>query len=271
MIKFILTFLLICFPLINFSETKIETLNNLKPSPKKIPVTFKDHGIERVDNYYWMRDDSRKDKEILDHLNQENKYLENWFTSGKDQRDKLFEEITDRIPKKEQSVPVRLNNYEYFRRYEAGNEHGIYIRRKDKNSKEVVLLDVNILAKDKEFYQLANWSVSPKENLLVYAEDINGRRQYSIKFKDLDTDQTSNTTLENTSGDVAWSADGKYIFYVLRDEETLLPFQIFIHEVGKTQKEDVLIYQEKDTTFHLSVGNTRSMDFIEINISSSTS
>ena len=271
MIKFILTFLLICFPLINFSETKIETLNNLKPSPKKIPVTFKDHGIERVDNYYWMRDDSRKDKEILDHLNQENKYLENWFTSGKDQRDKLFEEITDRIPKKEQSVPVRLNNYEYFRRYEAGNEHGIYIRRKDKNSKEVVLLDVNILAKDKEFYQLANWSVSPKENLLAYAEDINGRRQYSIKFKDLDTDQTSNTTLENTSGDVAWSADGKYIFYVLRDEETLLPFQIFRHEVGKTQKEDVLIYQEKDTTFHLSVGNTRSMDFIEINISSTTS
>ena len=145
MIKFILTFLLICFPLINFSETKIETLNNLKPSPKKIPVTFKDHGIERVDNYYWMRDDSRKDKEILDHLNQENKYLENWFTSGKDQRDKLFEEITDRIPKKEQSVPVRLNNYEYFRRYEAGNEHGIYIRRKDKNSKEVVLLDVCLL------------------------------------------------------------------------------------------------------------------------------
>jgi len=271
MSKFILTFLLLYFPLLHFSETKIESLKNLKPSPKKIPIVFNDHGIERVDNYYWMRDDTRKDKEILNHLTLENKYLESWFKSGKDQRDKLFEEITNRIPKKEESVPVRLKNYEYFRRYEEGNEHGIYIRRKDKNSKESVLLNVNKLAKGKEFYQLANWSISPNENLLAYAEDVNGRRQYSIKFKDLEKDKTSNITLENTSGDVAWSSDGKYIFYVLRNEETLLPFQVFRHEIGKTQKEDVLIYQEQDTTFHLSVGNTRSMDFIEINISSNTS
>ena len=269
--QFILTFLLLYFPLLKFNETKIESLKNLKPSPKKIPIVFTDHGIERVDNYYWMRDDTRKDKEILNHLTLENKYLESWFKSGKDQRDKLFEEITNRIPKKEESVPVRLKNYEYFRRYEEGNEHGIYIRRKDKNSKESVLLNVNKLANGKEFYQLANWSISPNENLLAYAEDVNGRRQYSIKFKDLEKDKTSNITLENTSGDVAWSSDGKYIFYVLRNEETLLPFQAFRHEIGKTQKEDVLIYQEQDTTFYLSVGNTRSMDFIEINISSTTS
>ena len=221
MSKFILTFLLLYFPLLHFSETKIESLKNLKPSPKKIPIVFTDHGIERVDNYYWMRDDTRKDKEILNHLTLENKYLESWFKSGKDQRDKLFEEITNRIPKKEESVPVRLKNYEYFRRYEEGNEHGIYIRRKDKNSKESVLLNVNKLANGKEFYQLANWSISPNENLLAYAEDVNGRRQYSIKFKDLEKDKTSNITLENTSGDVAWSSDGKYIFYVLRNEETL--------------------------------------------------
>ena len=214
MFKFILTFLLICSSLSHFSETKIESLKHIKPSPKKIPTIFKDHGIERVDDYYWMRDDTRKNKEILDHLNSENDYLESWFLSGEDQRKKIFEEITDRIPKKEESVPVRLNNYEYFRRYESGNEHGIYIRRKDKNSEESVLLDVNILAKDKDFYQLANWSISPNENLMAYAEDTNGRRQYKIRFKDLTNNITENLSLENTSGDMAWSADGKYLFYV---------------------------------------------------------
>ena len=82
MIKFIYSFLLIYFSLLLFSETKLETLKELKPSPKKIPVTFEAHGVTRVDNYYWMRDDSRKDEEVLSHLNSENDYLENWFLSS---------------------------------------------------------------------------------------------------------------------------------------------------------------------------------------------
>ena len=114
MIKFIYSFLLIYFSLLLFSETKLETLKELKPSPKKIPVTFEAHGVTRVDNYYWMRDDSRKDEEILSHLNSENDYLENWFLSSEDSREELFEEIIGRIPEKEDSVPVRLKNYEYF-------------------------------------------------------------------------------------------------------------------------------------------------------------
>ncbi len=271
MIKYLLTFLLIFTTLLFTSENKIETLKDLKPSPKKLPVTFEAHGVKRVDNYYWMRDDSRKDPEIIAHLNEENSYLENWFVSGNDNRKALFEEITDRIPKNEDSVPVRLKNFEYFRRYKQGNEHGIYIRRKDKNSEEKILLDVNELAKNKDFYQLANWSISPKENLIAYAEDTSGRRQYRIKFKDLENEEISSFSIENTSGDMAWSSDGKYLFYVIRDEETLLPYKLFRHEIGTSQDKDVAIYEEKDTTFYLSVGNTRSMEYIEVNISSTTS
>ena len=271
MIKLILGFLLICFPLQNFSDTKIVNLKNLKPSPKKIPVTFEAHGVQRVDNYYWMRDDTRKDPKVIEHLNTENSYLEEWFLSEKDIRDDLFSEITSRIPKKEDSVPVRLKNYEYFRRYEPGNEHAIYIRRKNKNTNELTILDVNELAKDKEFYQLANWSISPQEDLMAFAEDTNGRRQYTIKFKDLTNNAIYDYNLQNTSGDMAWSRDGVYLFYVERDEETLLPFRLYRHKIGTSQLEDALIYEEKDPTFYVSVGNTRSMEYVEIDISSSTS
>ena len=101
-----------------------------------------------------MRDDSRENPEVISHLNSENDYLEAWFLDGKDNRDELFEEITNRIPKKEDSVPIRLKSYEYFRRYEPDNEHPIYIRRKDKNSEEIILIDVNELAKGKDFSNL---------------------------------------------------------------------------------------------------------------------
>ena len=118
MFKFLYTFLLLYLPLLHFSENQITDLKDFKPSPTKIPVILEAHGTERVDNYYWMRDDSRKDKKVLKHLNSENDYLEKWFLSGKDTRTQLFDEITRRIPKKEDSVPVRLKNFEYFRRYE---------------------------------------------------------------------------------------------------------------------------------------------------------
>jgi len=271
MIKYLLCFLLLYIPLEHSSETLKESYKNLKPTPKKVPVNFEAHGVKRVDNYYWMRDDSRENPEVINHLNSENDYLENWFLDGQDNRDELFEEITNRIPKKEDSVPIRLKSYEYFRRYEPDNEHPIYIRRKDKNSEEITLINVNELAKEEDFYQLANWSISPNENLMAYAEDTNGRRQYTIKFKDISTNTTFEYSILNTSGSMGWSADGNFLFYVLKDEETLLPYKVMRHEIGTSQDQDDVVYEEKDSTFYTSVGNTRSMDYIEINISSTTS
>jgi len=265
-------FLVVCFLFSIANVIQGKELTELKPpSPKKVPFIMEAHGVERVDNYYWMRDDTRKSKKVLNHLKLENQYLEGWFASGGDLRKKLFKEITDRIPKKEESVPIRMGSYEYFRRYKPNKEHPIIIRRVNKNSPEQVLLDVNKLAVNSDFYQLANWSISQTEQILAYAEDTTGRREYSIKFKNLLTKEVSEITINGTSGDMAWSSDSNYFFYVRRDPETLLPFQVYRHLVGSKQIEDTLIYEEKDPTFHVSVGNSRSMQFIEIDISSTTS
>ena len=42
------------------------------PQPKKIPKIHIAHGDERIDNYYWLRDDTRKDPEIISYLEEEN-------------------------------------------------------------------------------------------------------------------------------------------------------------------------------------------------------
>tara|TARA_B100001123_G_scaffold83853_1_gene95951 strand:+ start:2333 stop:4399 length:2067 start_codon:yes stop_codon:yes gene_type:complete len=241
------------------------------PQPKKEPVEFEHHGVKRIDNYYWMRDDSRKKPEVIEHLKSENKYLEKWFETDLDQRDQLFEEITSRIPKKEDSVPIPLGSYAYFRRYEPDNEHAIYIRKKLKSSEEEIILDVNKLAKISEFYVLANWSISPSEDLMAIAEDTTGRRQYQMRIKDISSGKFLEDTIKNTSGDMAWSLDGQYLFYVLRAPKTLLPFKVYRHKLGQKQSEDILVYEEKDSTFFVSTGNSRSMKYIEINISSTTS
>ena len=35
------------------------------PKPKKIPYILEQHNHSRTDNYYWLRDDSRTNKEML--------------------------------------------------------------------------------------------------------------------------------------------------------------------------------------------------------------
>ncbi|KAG0542115.1 hypothetical protein BDA96_02G075500 [Sorghum bicolor] len=41
---------------------------------KKVPCHIIEHGNVRVNNYYWLRDDSRFDLDVLAHLCTENNY-----------------------------------------------------------------------------------------------------------------------------------------------------------------------------------------------------
>lgn len=51
------------------------------PVAKKVEHKMELFGEVRVDNYYWLRDDSRSDPNVLSHLQQENNYT-NLFMSG---------------------------------------------------------------------------------------------------------------------------------------------------------------------------------------------
>ena len=53
------------------------------PFPKKIRKKLCAHGDERIDNYYWLRDDKRKNKEVINYLKEENKYSDTWFKKNK--------------------------------------------------------------------------------------------------------------------------------------------------------------------------------------------
>ena len=52
------------------------------PIPKKIKKILTNHGDKRIDYYHWLRDDKRKNKNIIKYLNEENQYAESWFKSN---------------------------------------------------------------------------------------------------------------------------------------------------------------------------------------------
>jgi oligopeptidase B len=221
------------------------------------------HNHVRTDNYYWLRDDKRENEEIIDYLNQENQYTQETLAPLADFQKSLFEEMKGRIKEQDESVPYKMSDYWYYVRYEEGAEHPILCRKKDSlEGNEEVVLNANELAKGHSYYQLAGSNISSEQNIVAFCEDLTGRRQYNVRFKNLETGEFYPETLTNTGGSMTWASDNQTLFYVLNDKETLRAYQVYRHTLGTEQKDDVLIYEEKDETFYLDLEKSKSKKYI---------
>jgi oligopeptidase B len=140
----------------------------------------------RNDEYYWLRDDTREDAKVLAYLNAENAYADALLASSKPLAGKLYEEIVGRIKQDDASVPYRLRGYWYYSRYETGKDYPIVARRKESmEAEEEILLDENAMAAGHEFFMVGESEVSQDNRLLAWADDTIGRRQYTLRVKEI--------------------------------------------------------------------------------------
>ncbi|BEM27672.1 oligopeptidase B [Serratia marcescens] len=241
------------------------------PKAEKRPYPITIHGDTRVDDYYWLRDDERADRQVLDYLQAENAYTDAMLKPQQALRETLYEEMVARIPQQEHSVPYVRHGYRYQTRYEPGNEYAISVRQPQAESEHwEVLIDGNQRAENHEFYTLGGLDVSPDNQRLGVAEDFLSRRQYDIRFKNLPDGSWADDVLENTSGSFEWANDSSTVYYVRKHAKTLLPYQVYRHVVGSDPQQDELIYEELDDTFYVGLEKTTSERFILIHLSSTT-
>jgi oligopeptidase B len=236
---------------------------NQPPKVKQIPKELKIHGDVRIDEYYWLND--RENPEVIDYLNKENDYYEQETLHTKNFQKDLFEEIKSRIKKDDSSVPYKFNGYWYITRYEKGKDYPIYTRKKESlDSKEELLFDCNIMAKDHSYFRLVGLSVSPNNQYVSYGVDTTGRRQYKLLIKDLKSNKVLKEKVWNTTGGSTWANDNKTLFYVLKDETTLRSEAVYKHRINTSSEIDELVYEEKDETFGVGVYKTKSQKYIVI-------
>ena len=251
-----------------FSCNNKSTNNNMSefnqpPKVKQIPKELKIHGDVRIDEYYWLND--RENPEVIDYLNKENDYYEQETLHTKNFQKDLFEEIKSRIKKDDSSVPYKFNGYWYITRYEKGKDYPIYTRKKESlDSKEELLFDCNIMAKDHSYFRLVGLSVSPNNQYVSYGVDTTGRRQYKLLIKDLKSNKVLKEKVWNTTGGSTWANDNKTLFYVLKDETTLRSEAVYKHRLNTSSEIDELVYEEKDETFGVGVYKTKSQKYIVI-------
>ncbi len=238
----------------------------MKPHEVKSP-----HGT-RLDEYHWLRDDAREDAAVLAHLAAENAYKDAMLAPLRPLEEKLFAEIVGRIKQDDVTVPYRDRGHWYYRRYEAGDEYPVYARKAGSlEAPEQVLLDLDELARGHDYYDVAELEVSPDNRLLAYAEDTVGRRQYTLRFKDLETGRTLPDVIPNAEAAVAWAADSRSVLYIEKDPQTLLGNRVRRHVLGTAPGTDPLVFEEADESFYVDVGTTKDGRYLYIHSQSTLS
>lgn len=235
------------------------------------PYTVKSANGDRTDPYYWLRDDKRAAPEVLSYLTAENQYYQQYADQYKDLSKQLADEIIGRIKQDDSSVPAVKGDYSYYSRFETGQQYPIYARKPVKGGAEQIMLDVNKMAAGKDFYQIADYLVSPDQQLLAYAEDTTGRRNYNVKIRDLRTGKDLPDVISGIDASMAWSADSKQLFFIEKDKQTLLGNKVRRHTLGNDVAKAELLYEEKDTSFYMGVGNSSDQQYVVIWLGSTVS
>ena len=242
------------------------------PVANRVPYLVRSPHGDREDPYYWLRDDSRSDPQVLSHLNAENAWTDAVLAPLAGFRDALYQEIVGRIRQDDSTVPFRWRGDWYYSRYEEGREYPIHARRSGSlEAPEEVLLDLNRLAEGHGFYQVGTFELSPDRQLLAYAEDSVGRRQYVLRIKDLRTGELLPDAIGNVSPNVVWSNDSRSLLYVEKDPVTLLTRRVKRHRLGTPVDADELLYEEPDESFYMGVMRTRSDRWLCIVVGSTVS
>ena len=254
------------------ATTAMAQIPPVPPVAAKRPFMVTSPNGARQDDYYWLRDDSRKNPEMLGYLKAENAYTDAVLAPTKPLQDKLYEEFVGRIKQDDSSVPYLKRGYWYYSRFTPGADYPVLARRKGAmTAPEAVMLDEPVMAAGKGFFAVSSPEVSPDNHLLAYAEDTVGRRQYVLKVEDLATGRTLSDAVPNVEPNLVWADDNRTVFYVEKDPVTLLSTRVKAHVLGTPASADTLIYEEKDTSFYIGLKRTRSDKYLCIEEQSTVS
>ena len=236
-----------------------------QPSPPvaaRKPVEHRIHGDLRVDDYFWLRE--KENPEVLRYLREENAYAEAILKPTEALQEQLYQEMLGRIQQTDLSVPYRLRGYLYFAKTEEGKQYPMHYRRRDDSTaSEELLLDANVLAEGHTFLGVDAFEVSDDNRFLAYSTDTTGFRQYTLQIKDLGDPRGGELLpfrVERATS-VAWSADGKHLFYTVEDAVTKRSHRLYRHTLGSSAP-DPLLYEETDERFRVDVERTRSGAYI---------
>jgi len=237
-----------------------------KPILEKVKRIKSCHGFKWQDNYSWihqknildvLKDGSKLDKKVRKYLEEENKYTDFHLKNIRPLQKTLFREIKGRIKLDNVSLPFKDTNYEYWTKTTKSGNYSIRLRKKIDSKKIEIYWDGNKEHKlsKSEYFGIGDLAVSYNDKLLGYSLDLKGSEYFTIYIRQISNNKLVSSKINDTSGNIIFSLDDKYIFYSKLDNNHR-PKTIFRHEIGTPIKNDILIFEEKNDRFTVGIDIT---------------
>ncbi len=244
------------------------------PRAEARPHVVKSPHGDRLDEFYWLRDDNPKVKRpaVRRYLEQENAYTAAYLARLKPLRGRLFAEMRSRVQEDDSSVPVYDGGWWYWRRFNPGADHPAHWRQRgspqqiDSRAQPQLLLDLSKRAQGRSYYNLGSYAVSPDGQWLAWTEDTLGRRMHALHIKNLQTGRVAATGITGALEPVVWAADNRTLFYIRQDPVTLQSGPVFRHLRGTRAAADAKVFEEADKTQFVSIAASASRRHLLIGI-----
>ncbi len=222
---------------------------------KKIPFIIKKHGDERIDYYYWMR--NQEDPDLIRYIKQENEYLSLVSKNFKEIEDELYNEFLIRIEEEDSSYPFKYGNYYYFYKTFKGKPYKVYYRSDGKN--EEVILDLNEIAKNFNYFSLSNLAIEKDGEFIAFGYDIDGSENFRLYLKDL-----RNNEVHFISNKTFYSIEffNKHLFFTITTGDTLRPYKVVMLNPYTFESREIFI--EKDEPFNVDLYKSKDENYLFI-------
>ena len=245
-----------------------------EPRAEQRPRISTWHGVTLTDEYAWlkapnwqevMRDPGKLDPAIRAYLEAENNYAAAALAGTVPLQDQLFAEMKGRIEEDESTVPSADGAYAYFVRYREGGQHPIVCREPREGGPAQTLLDGDALGAGKSYFRLGGFGHSPDHRLLAWSADETGSEFNTIRVRDLAAGTDLPDAIPDATGEIVWFADARTFLYVRLDQNHR-PSRVYRHRLGTAPESDVLVYEEAEPGFFVSISDLQSRRFAEISI-----
>ena len=212
------------------------------------------------------------DPALLAYLESENVAADGFFAPHAGTIETIFEEIRSRVRETDVSTPVQFGEWWYVVTTTEGLSYPVHHRGSTHDrATEQILLDENAEADGHEYFDLGAFDVSFDHRRLAWSADTAGDEHYTLRIRDLETGTDLADRIDDVANfGMAWSHDGDWIFYLTLDDQER-PDRVWRHRVGTATADDVCIFHEPDERFFVTVGATRSEEWIVIHSGSKTS
>ena len=238
------------------------------------PVIRTLHGISRIDEFAWLRAENWQDvirdpavlpADIRAYLEAENAYTAAMLRDTETLQERLFAEMKGRIAEDDASVPEPDGPWEYVESFRTGGQHARYARRPRGAAADAdkIYFDGDVESTGTSYFRIGSVRHTRDHARFAYAIDTNGSEIFELRIRDFDNAAHDRESLSGTADRFVWAADGLHLFYAVLDRNHR-PCRVFRHRLGTPQADDVLVYEEADAGFFVSLGSTENRRFIVI-------